>query len=90
MLHGALEAAAEAEERKAGQGGKWSPLNASWAATLPAAPAHPTYYGMMAAVFQRRRRDAFVCPANTHRCADGLAALAAGEGAWRVRTRRWG
>jgi len=78
MLHGALEAAAEAEVRKAGQGGKGSPLNASWAATLTAAPAHPTYYGMMAAVFQRRRRDAFVCPANTHRCADGCAPVEAG------------
>ena len=45
LLHGALEATAAR--------GADAALNQSWHPTLTAAPAHPTYYGMLAAHFGR-------------------------------------
>ena len=53
LLHGALEAAAHS----AGAPSE-APLNVSFRAKLAAPPAHPTYYGMMAASFERAFADA--------------------------------
>ena len=51
LLHGALEASAMHPSRSA-------PLNASWSPTVTAAPEHPTYYGMLAAAYTRKRKAA--------------------------------
>ena len=53
-MHGALEAASSDASLAAPLAAWPSSLNASWAAALTASPAHPTYYGMMAAAFTRR------------------------------------
>lgn len=59
LLHGALEGAAAARGgRDDGDGasaGAGAPLNATFTPTVTAAPAHPTYYGMMASFVARVR-----------------------------------
>ena len=63
-----------------------APLNASWTPLLTAAPAHPTYYGMMASVYTRviamQVPTALmlpVCPVGNHACPQGCAPLEAGN-----------
>ena len=57
---------------------------------LPEKPRNPWDQPVGSGDATQQWRDAFVCPANTHRCADGLAALAAGGKCLEGRTRRWG
>ena len=92
LLHGALEAASSSSSSSSA-GLTTSPLNASWRPQLTAAPAHPTYYGMMAATFERRvyspmapspsspkaLQPSFDCPAKNHKCQSGCTPVEAGN-----------